>query len=141
MTGGMKADNERHPVTPYLYSFFYSTCVSVFACMCTSVRPRLCVCLCNIRTSGISMHIYAYVRVGCVRACVHLSAHSLHVCVSVCGRDKDMKEDGPLRCLYVTQCQRGNDSFLSLTQGRQRRSTADFSCFSAFSHPLLQKCS
>lgn len=81
------------------------------------------------------MHIYAYVRVGCVRTCVHSSAHSIRVCVSVCGRDKDMKEEGPPWCLYVTQRRRGNDSSLSPTQGMQRRSMADFSCFSAFFSP------
>lgn len=136
MTGGMKADNERHPVTPYLYRFFfYSTCASVSACVRASVRLQLSVRSCNSRMSGISMHIYAYVRVGCVRARVRSSAHGIRVCVIVCGGDKDMKEEGPLRCLYVTQRQRGNDSFLSPTQGRQRGSMADFSCFSAFFSP------
>lgn len=42
-----------------------------------------------------------------------------------------MKEEGPPWCLYVTQRWRGNDSSVSPTQERQR-STADFSCFSAF---------
>ena len=100
--------------------------------MCVYVCVCVCLCLCNICMSGISMHIYAYVRVGCVHTRVHLSAHGIRVCVSVCGRDKDMKEEGPPRCLYVTQRWRGNDSSLSPTQARQRRSTADFSCFSAF---------
>lgn len=84
--------------------------------------------LCNVCMSGVRMHIYAYVQMGCV--CVHWSG--VPVCVSVCGRDKDMKEEGPPWCLYVTKRQRGNDSSLSPTQGRQRRSTADFSCFAAF---------
>lgn len=130
MTAGMKDDTERHPVTPYLCRFLIYMCVNVMPMQ----RPRLgvCVCLCNICMSGISMHIYAYVRVGCVHTRVHLSAHGIRVCVSVCGRDKDMKEEGPPWCLYVTQRWRGNDSSLSPTQARQRRSTADFSCFSAF---------
>lgn len=44
--------------------------------------------------SGISMHIYAYVRVACVHTRVHSSAHGIRVYVSVCGRDKDMEEEG-----------------------------------------------
>ncbi|CAB1457456.1 unnamed protein product [Pleuronectes platessa] len=49
--------------------------------------------------------------------------------------DEDMKEEGPPWCLYVIQRRRGNDSSLSPTQGRQRRSTADFPCYSAFFSP------
>lgn len=68
--------------------------------MCVICRTHreasaLCVCVCNICMSGVSMHIYAYVRLGCVRTCVHSSAHGVRVCVSVCGRDKDMEEEGP----------------------------------------------
>lgn len=139
MTGRMKDDTERHPVTPYLCRF-QSTCVNVFACVCWNVclthththrLYALCACLFNICMSGIGMHIYAYVRMGCT----HLSAHRIRVCVSVSSTDKDMKEEGPPWCLYVTQRRRGNDSSLSPTQGRQRRSMADFSCFSAFFSP------
>lgn len=61
------------------------------------------------------------------------------VCVFVCGRYEDMKEEGPLWCLYVTQCQRGNDFSLSPTQGRQRRSTADYPRSSAFFSPSTPK--
>lgn len=120
------------------------TCESVFACVCMNVchhthTERLQLCaryawLCNICMSGISMYIYAYVRVSCV-CTVHLSAYGVCLCVSVCGRDKDMKEEGPPWCLYVIQCQRGNDSSLSPTQGRQGGSVADFSWFSAFFSP------
>ena len=66
----------------------------------THTHAALCslcvyVFVCNICMSDISMHIYAYVRVACVRTCVHSSAYGIRACVSVCGRDKDMKEERP----------------------------------------------